>query len=93
MIKIAGCRIANYRSGECAICTEAGNRSKKLTQRLRAIENNFLEQALTLRRHYLPAENDDADNLARAVWLANTHWENMRISVANGIALALKGDS
>ncbi|WP_371206900.1 MULTISPECIES: DUF6890 family protein [Dickeya] len=46
-----------------------------------------------MRRHYLPAENDDADNLARAVWLANTHWENMRISVANGIALALKGDS
>jgi len=45
-----------------------------------------------LRRHYLPQENDDPENLARAVWLDNRHWENQRIAVANGIALAFKGE-
>ncbi|XYQ55567.1 DUF6890 family protein [Pectobacterium carotovorum] len=59
---------------------------------MRAIDNNFIEQALTLRRHYLPHEPDDNDNLARAVWLDNSHWEKMHIAVANGIALALKGE-
>ncbi|WP_425353157.1 DUF6890 family protein [Pectobacterium parvum] len=51
---------------------------------MRAINNNFIEQALTLRRHYLPHEPDDIDNLARAVWLDNSNWEKMRIAVANG---------
>ncbi|GLY60103.1 MULTISPECIES: DUF6890 family protein [Pectobacterium] len=60
---------------------------------MRAINNNFIEQALTLRRHYLPHEPDDIDNLARAVWLDNSNWEKMRIAVANGIALAFNGDA
>ncbi|MCA6222747.1 MULTISPECIES: DUF6890 family protein [Photorhabdus] len=45
-----------------------------------------------MRRHYLPNENDNKDNLARAIWLDNRYWENMRIATANGIALALKGE-
>ncbi|PWC18244.1 hypothetical protein DDT56_05080 [Brenneria corticis] len=60
---------------------------------MRAIDNNFIEQALTLRRHYLPHEPDDIDNLARAVWLDNSYWEKMRVAVGNGITLAFKGDS
>ncbi|MEH0833314.1 DUF6890 family protein [Pectobacterium cacticida] len=47
---------------------------------------------MTLRRHYLPHEPDDIANLARAVWLDNSHWEKMHIAVANGIALAFKGE-
>ncbi|WP_323840655.1 DUF6890 family protein [Photorhabdus africana] len=45
-----------------------------------------------MRCHYLPNENDNTDNLARAIWLDNRYWENMRIATANGIALALKGE-
>ncbi|WP_416359036.1 DUF6890 family protein [Atlantibacter subterraneus] len=45
-----------------------------------------------LRRHYLPNENDDPESLARAVWLDNRYWDNYRIAVANGIALAIKGE-
>ncbi|WP_414060284.1 DUF6890 family protein [Rahnella inusitata] len=56
------------------------------------MESNGLEQYLILRRHYLPHENDDPENLARAVWLDNRHWEYHRIAVANGIALAFKGE-
>ncbi|QBJ32330.1 DUF6890 family protein [Hafnia alvei] len=59
---------------------------------MRAIENNGLEQYLILRRHYLPHENDEPDNLAAALWLDNRYWEYHRIAVANGIALAFKGD-
>ncbi|EJD6400476.1 hypothetical protein AB6F62_04910 [Providencia huaxiensis] len=51
-----------------------------------------MEQFIALRRHYYPHDNDEIDSLARAAWLNNQHWENMRIAVANGIALALKGD-
>ncbi|WP_423783671.1 DUF6890 family protein [Gibbsiella quercinecans] len=63
-----------------------------MTNRLRAIDSNFIEQALTLRRHYLPNENDSTENLARAIWLDNRYWENNAISVANGISLAFKGE-
>ncbi|QDL30633.1 hypothetical protein EGO53_26935 [Serratia liquefaciens] len=59
---------------------------------MRAIDGNFIEQALTLRRHYLPNENDSTENLARAIWLDNRYWENNAISVANGISLAFKGE-
>ncbi|WP_434091633.1 DUF6890 family protein [Serratia marcescens] len=59
---------------------------------MRAIDNNFIEQALTLRRYYLPAENDSSENLARAIWLDNRYWENMRVATANGISLAFKGE-
>ncbi|MFV9669881.1 MULTISPECIES: DUF6890 family protein [Erwiniaceae] len=44
-----------------------------------------------LRRRWLPGEDDSADNLAAALWLDNRHWENQRIAIANGIALAFKG--
>ncbi|WP_409945059.1 MULTISPECIES: DUF6890 family protein [Yersinia] len=57
------------------------------------MESNSIEQFLILRRHYLPHENDEIDSLARAVWLDNRYWENTRISIANGIGLAFKGDS
>ncbi|WP_430624135.1 MULTISPECIES: DUF6890 family protein [Providencia] len=60
--------------------------------RVESIERNELEQFIALRRHYYPHDNDEIDSLARAAWLNNQHWENMRIAVANGIALALKGD-
>ncbi|WP_237387920.1 DUF6890 family protein [Xenorhabdus sp. Sc-CR9] len=60
--------------------------------RVKAIENSLFEQALTLRRHYLPNENDEAESLARAIWLDNRYWEYTRIATANGIALALKGE-
>ncbi|EPF6560919.1 MULTISPECIES: DUF6890 family protein [Serratia] len=45
-----------------------------------------------MRRYYLPAENDSSENLARAIWLDNRHWENMRVATANGISLAFKGE-
>ncbi|WP_241666561.1 DUF6890 family protein [Jejubacter calystegiae] len=45
-----------------------------------------------MRRYYLPGENDAPENLARAAWLDNRYWENFRIAVANGIALAIKGE-
>ncbi|WP_394357658.1 DUF6890 family protein [Morganella morganii] len=51
-----------------------------------------MEQAAALRRHYFPHDNDDEESLARAVWFDNKYWENMRIAVANGIALAFKGE-
>ncbi|HHR6023515.1 DUF6890 family protein [Providencia alcalifaciens] len=46
-----------------------------------------------MRQRYLPHEPDTEENLAAAIWLDNRHAENMRISVANGIALAFKGES
>ncbi|HIE3902645.1 TPA: DUF6890 family protein [Serratia marcescens] len=45
-----------------------------------------------MRRYYLPAENDSSENLARAIWLDNRHWENVRVATANGISLAFKGE-
>ncbi|HHN8369379.1 TPA: DUF6890 family protein [Morganella morganii] len=71
---------------------EAGYHRKKLTARVDAIDRNHLEQAAALRRHYFPHDNDDEENLARAVWLDNRNWDYMRIAVANGIALAFKGE-
>ncbi|WP_422120011.1 DUF6890 family protein [Morganella morganii] len=56
------------------------------------MDRNHLEQAVALRRHYFPHDNDDEENLARAIWFDNKYWENMRIAVANGIALAFKGE-
>ncbi|WP_420846550.1 DUF6890 family protein [Mixta mediterraneensis] len=44
-----------------------------------------------LRRRWLPGEEDSLDSLSAALWLDNRYWENQRIAVANGIALALKG--
>ncbi|MFB9995859.1 DUF6890 family protein [Providencia rustigianii] len=64
-----------------------------MTNRVRAIEDNPLQQFIILRQRYLPHEPDTEENLAAAIWLDNRHAENMRISVANGIALAFKGES
>ncbi|MGO3882252.1 MAG: DUF6890 family protein [Proteus vulgaris] len=47
---------------------------------------------MTLRRHYLPHESDDINSFARAIWLDNHFTENHRIAVANGIALAFRGE-
>lgn len=60
--------------------------------RVRAMDDNGLAQYLILRRHWLPADGDDPDSIAAAIWLDNRHWENMRKAVASGIALALNGD-
>ncbi|WP_337273280.1 DUF6890 family protein [Moellerella wisconsensis] len=46
-----------------------------------------------MRQRYLPHEDDTEENIAAAIWLDNRYSENMRISIANGIALAFKGDS
>ncbi|WP_439652937.1 DUF6890 family protein [Providencia manganoxydans] len=46
-----------------------------------------------MKQRYLPHLPDTEENIASAIWLDNHHWENMRIAVANGIALAFKGDS
>ncbi|QWQ18910.2 hypothetical protein KOL64_15660 [Providencia rettgeri] len=52
-----------------------------------------MEQFIALRKHYLPHEPDTEENIAAAIWLDNRHWTNSQIAVANGIALAFKGDS
>ncbi|MGU0197953.1 DUF6890 family protein [Kluyvera intermedia] len=44
-----------------------------------------------LRRHYLPQGVDTVDDIAAAIWLDNRYWENMSISIANGINTAFKG--
>ncbi|WP_414970530.1 DUF6890 family protein [Serratia marcescens] len=56
------------------------------------MDDNQLEQLLTLRRRYLPGEPDDDESLARALWLDNLYWQNMAIAVNNGIAKAFKGE-
>jgi hypothetical protein len=45
-----------------------------------------LEQALTLRRYYFPAEDDALQNLARAIWLDKHHKERQKIAVGEAIA-------
>ena len=46
---------------------------------------------LALRRYYLPHEDDDLDNLARAIWLDKHAIESNAAAVAEGIAKALNG--
>ncbi|WP_439709530.1 DUF6890 family protein [Aeromonas hydrophila] len=67
---------------------DRGDRGKKLLSRLEAIAANPFEQALALRRQYLPGEGDDTETLARALWLDRHHHDNQVIAVANGIAKA-----
>ncbi|WP_420885097.1 DUF6890 family protein [Arsenophonus nasoniae] len=57
------------------------------------MEKNPLQQFRILRQRYLPHEADTEENLAAAIWLDNRYSENMRIAIANGIALAFKGGS
>lgn len=62
---------------------------KKLTERVARITENSIEQALTLRRHYLPNESDDERNLARALWLDKHFKERQEIAVNNGVVNVL----
>ncbi|MFB2710397.1 hypothetical protein ACE1BU_05780 [Aeromonas veronii] len=62
-----------------------------MTARAEAIERNHLEQALALRRHYLPHDDDDIDSLARAIWLDKHAIESNAVAVAEGIAKAFNG--
>ncbi|EPD6700156.1 DUF6890 family protein [Cronobacter sakazakii] len=55
------------------------------------MEQNGLDQYLILRRHYLPAGQDNIDDIAAAIWLDNRYWENMSVAVANGVGIAFKG--
>ncbi len=46
--------------------------------------------------HYLPhvpTSQYGADILGAALWLEKRYWENMERAVANGISLALGGES
>ncbi|AAZ93667.1 unknown [Pasteurella phage F108] len=51
-----------------------------------AIERNGLSQAVALRMHYLPHEDNTEQNLARALWLNKQFFENLANAVASGIA-------
>ncbi|WP_428808583.1 DUF6890 family protein [Vibrio lamellibrachiae] len=44
-----------------------------------------MEQAFTLRRYYLPHEDDDLQNLARAVWLDKREQKRMEVAVQNAV--------
>ncbi|WP_176396482.1 DUF6890 family protein [Yersinia frederiksenii] len=47
---------------------------------------------MTLRRHYLPSEGDDAMSLARAVWLAEYFHESAINGTTAGICKAFNGE-
>ncbi|WP_421174675.1 DUF6890 family protein [Aeromonas enteropelogenes] len=46
---------------------------------------------LTLRRHYLPHDDDSTESLARALWLHRQQREQQLDAVAGGIAKAFGG--
>ncbi|WP_019615479.1 DUF6890 family protein [Psychromonas ossibalaenae] len=54
------------------------------------IDKNPYEQALTLRRHLLPGEDDQPQNLARAMWLDTHLYKRQEIAVANAIGKLFK---
>ncbi|WP_372586281.1 DUF6890 family protein [Vibrio aestuarianus] len=54
------------------------------------MEQNGLEQAFALRRYYFPSEDDDPQNLARALWLDKHEKERMEIAVGTAIAKLFK---
>jgi hypothetical protein len=56
-----------------------------------AIRTNALEQYLTLRRYYLPHEEDTEESLARAMWLDEYFAQTKANKTAQGIAMALNG--
>ncbi|WP_459575793.1 DUF6890 family protein [Aeromonas enteropelogenes] len=58
---------------------------------MEAIAANPFEQALILRRYYLPGEGDDTETLARALWLDRHHHDNQVNAVTSGIAKAFNG--
>ena len=48
---------------------------------------NNLNQALALRAHYLPNEDDSLDNLARAIWLEEHYFERLTMAVNKGAGM------
>ncbi|WP_208950178.1 hypothetical protein [Rahnella sp. ChDrAdgB13] len=46
---------------------------------------------MTLRRYYLPHEDDTEENLARALWLDEYFAKTKAYKTAEGIAIALNG--
>ncbi|WP_441351334.1 DUF6890 family protein [Vibrio sp. V19_P1S1T109] len=64
--------------------------AKKLKSKVERIEQNGLEQAFALRRYYFPNEDDDEQNLARALWLEKHERERMEIAVGTAIAKLFK---
>ncbi|QYK02448.1 DUF6890 family protein [Shewanella psychrotolerans] len=46
---------------------------------------------LTLRRHWLPNEDDSELSMARAMWLHKNHFESLEAITANGVNRAFSG--
>ncbi|WP_375537745.1 DUF6890 family protein [Vibrio crassostreae] len=57
-----------------------------MTNRARRIEDNPLEQAFALRRHFLPNELDDEQSLSRAIWLDKNQFERSERAVMSAIS-------
>ncbi|GEK13218.1 DUF6890 family protein [Aliivibrio fischeri] len=55
-----------------------------------AYRKNNLSQAIALRSHYLPNEQDNADSLARAIWLDEHFTQSMVMAVNKGAGLLFK---
>ncbi|WP_438467633.1 DUF6890 family protein [Marinomonas sp. PE14-40] len=55
------------------------------------MERNSFEQLLTLRRRWLPHDDDEPENLGRALWLEGRDLERNTAAIANGIAKAFSG--
>ncbi|MGN2614693.1 DUF6890 family protein [Aliivibrio fischeri] len=49
------------------------------------MKSNGYEQALVLRRHYLPNEDDSEQNLARAMWMDTHQYELQEAAIRNAI--------
>ncbi|MGI2146250.1 DUF6890 family protein [Shewanella frigidimarina] len=62
-----------------------------MTALVAAIEGNQLDQLLTLRRHWLPTEDDSELSMARAMWLHKNHFESLEAITANGVNRAFSG--
>ncbi|WP_404936143.1 MULTISPECIES: DUF6890 family protein [unclassified Pseudoalteromonas] len=56
-----------------------------------SIDSNQLEQLFILRRHFLPHEQDDEQNLARAGWLYKSQRENLENIITNAVCKAFGG--
>ncbi|WP_423811283.1 DUF6890 family protein [Pseudoalteromonas nigrifaciens] len=56
-----------------------------------SIDSNQLEQLFILRRHFLPYEQDDEHNLARAGWLYKNQRENLENIITNAVCKAFGG--
>ncbi|MFD2017002.1 DUF6890 family protein [Vibrio olivae] len=61
-----------------------------MTQRAKRIEDNPIEQAFALRRHFLPNEADDEQSLSRAIWLDKHQFEREERAVMSAISRLFK---